>query len=60
MPTTRHGGAWGEEEVYLLLIIDLGTRWGEWLVSRPGRALAPGNGPPGTPRRKETTRKNKA
>jgi hypothetical protein len=24
----------------------LGTRWGEWSASRPGRALAPGKGPP--------------
>jgi hypothetical protein len=39
--------ALGGEEVYLLLILDLGTRWGgEWSASRPGRALAPGKGPP--------------
>jgi hypothetical protein len=25
---------------------DLGTRWSEWLASRPGRALPPGKGPP--------------
>jgi hypothetical protein len=31
--------------VYLLFILDLGTRWGEWSASRPGRALAPGKGP---------------
>jgi hypothetical protein len=37
-----HGG----EEVHLLLILDLGTRWGEWSASRPGRALAPGKNPP--------------
>jgi len=30
----------------LLLIHDLGTRWGEWSPSRPGRALPPGKGPP--------------
>jgi hypothetical protein len=30
----------------LVLIHDLGTRWGEWSASRPGRALAPGKGPP--------------
>jgi hypothetical protein len=34
----------GGEEVELLLILDLGTRWGEWLAPRPGRALAPGKG----------------
>jgi len=33
----------GRKEVQLLLI--LGTIWGEWSVSRPGRALAPGKGP---------------
>jgi hypothetical protein len=36
----------GGEEVYLLLIHDLGTSWGEWSASRPGRALPPGKGPP--------------
>jgi hypothetical protein len=35
-----------EEEVKLLLILDLGTRGGEWSTSRPGRALHPGKGPP--------------
>jgi hypothetical protein len=29
----------------LLLILDLGTRWGEWSASRPGRVLAPEKGP---------------
>jgi hypothetical protein len=38
--------ALGGEEVQLLLIHDLGTRWGEWSASRPGRALPPGKGPP--------------
>jgi hypothetical protein len=33
----------GGEEV---LILNLGTRWGEWSASRPGRALPPGKGPP--------------
>jgi hypothetical protein len=42
-PCRRQGG-----EGYFLLILDLGTRWGEWLTSRPGRALAPGKGPSGT------------
>jgi hypothetical protein len=41
-PWRRLGG----EEVELLLIHDLGTRWGEWSASRPGRALTPGKGPP--------------
>jgi hypothetical protein len=36
-----HGG----EEEKLLLILNLGTRWGEWSASRPGRALPPGKGP---------------
>jgi hypothetical protein len=27
-------------------LLDLGTRWGEWSASRPGRALPPGKGPP--------------
>jgi hypothetical protein len=35
----------GGEDVYLLLILDLGTRWGEWSASRPGRALPPGKVP---------------
>jgi hypothetical protein len=28
-----------------LLILYLGTRWGEWSASHPGRTLAPGKGP---------------
>jgi hypothetical protein len=36
----------GEEEVYLLLILNLGNRWGEWSASRPGRALPPVKEPP--------------
>jgi hypothetical protein len=32
--------------VSLLLILNLGTRWGEWSASRPGRALLPGKEPP--------------
>jgi hypothetical protein len=35
----------GGQEVYPLLILNLGTRWGEWSASRPGRALPPGKGP---------------
>jgi hypothetical protein len=45
-PATRHGCAWGQKSKPLLLILNLGTRWGEWLASRPGRALPPGKGPP--------------
>jgi hypothetical protein len=41
-PWRRLGG----EEIQLLLILDLGTRWGEWSASRPDRALPPGKGPP--------------
>jgi hypothetical protein len=38
--------AQGGEDVYLLLIHGLGTRWGGWSASRSGRALTPGKGPP--------------
>jgi hypothetical protein len=43
-PWRRLGG----EEVKLLPILDLGTRWGGWSATRPGRTLAPGKGTPGT------------
>jgi hypothetical protein len=43
-PWRRFGG----EEIQLLLILYLDTRWGEWSASRLVRALAPGKGPPGT------------
>jgi hypothetical protein len=36
----------GGEEVELLLILNLGTRWGEWSASRPCRALPPGKRTP--------------
>jgi hypothetical protein len=36
----------GGEEIKILLIHDLGTGWGEWSASRPGRDLPPGKGPP--------------
>jgi hypothetical protein len=46
-PTTRREGACGGRGgIQLLLILDLGTRWGEWSASRPGRALPPGKGLP--------------
>jgi hypothetical protein len=35
------------QEVQLLLIHDLGTRWGEWSMSSPA-ALSPGKRAPGT------------
>jgi hypothetical protein len=38
----------GAEGVYLLLILGLGTRWGEWSASRPVRAFTPGERTPGT------------
>jgi hypothetical protein len=45
-PATRHGGTWGERRYssysYLTSALDVG----EWLASRPGRALPPGKGPP--------------
>jgi hypothetical protein len=41
MPWRRLGG----EEIQLLLIHDIGTRWGECSASRPDRALLPGKGP---------------
>jgi hypothetical protein len=33
------------EEAYFLLILGLGTRWGEWSASRPDRALSLGKDP---------------
>jgi hypothetical protein len=36
----------GGEEIQLLLVLDLGTRWSEWSVLGSGPALAPGKGPP--------------
>jgi hypothetical protein len=41
--TTALGGIGSVARTHIL---DLGTRWGEWLASRLGRALAPGKGPP--------------
>jgi hypothetical protein len=46
VPQHTYGGAGGGEDVQLLLIHDLETRWGEWSSSRPGRALPPGTGHP--------------
>jgi hypothetical protein len=46
MSRYRHAGDKGGQDTQLLLILDLGTRWGERSASRPGRALTPGKGPP--------------
>jgi hypothetical protein len=35
----------GQKKILLLLFLDLGTKWGEWSASNPGRALAPGKDP---------------
>jgi hypothetical protein len=46
---SKAGGAMealGGREDIALLILDLGSRGGEWSASRPGRALLPGKGPP--------------
>jgi hypothetical protein len=37
-------------DVYLLLILNLSTRWGEWSVSHPDHNLSPGKGTPPPPR----------
>jgi hypothetical protein len=37
--------ALGGEDLYLLLVVDLGIRWGEWSASRLGRALPPEKDP---------------
>jgi hypothetical protein len=41
VPQHTCGGP-GGEDVWLLLIHNLGTKWGKWSASRPGRALPPG------------------
>jgi hypothetical protein len=38
--------ALGGEATKLLIVLDLGTRWGELSASRPGRSSIPGKGPP--------------
>jgi hypothetical protein len=42
----RHAGAKRERKYSFLLILDLGTRGGEWSASRPGSALPQGKGLP--------------
>jgi hypothetical protein len=44
-PTTRHEGACGERR-YSSSFSTSALDGGEWSASRPGRALAPGKGPP--------------
>jgi hypothetical protein len=45
-PTTRHGGAWGERRYSSYSFSTSALDGGQWSASRPGRALAPGKGPP--------------
>jgi hypothetical protein len=45
-PATRHGGAWGERKYSSYSFLTSALDGGEWSASRPGRALAPGKGPP--------------
>jgi hypothetical protein len=44
-PTTRQEGTWGEKMYSSYSFSTLALDGGEWSVSRPGRALAPGIGP---------------
>jgi hypothetical protein len=45
-PTTRHEGAWGKRRYSSYSYSTSALDGGEWSASRPGRALAPGKGPP--------------
>jgi hypothetical protein len=47
-PSTRHGGVWVERRYSSYSFTILALCGGEWSASRPGRALPPGKGPPGT------------
>jgi hypothetical protein len=47
-PTTCHAGAWGEKRYSSCSFSNLALDGGEWSVSSPGHALAPGKGPHGT------------
>jgi hypothetical protein len=42
----HHGGAWRERRYSLYSFSNSALERGEWSESRPGRALAPGRGPP--------------
>jgi hypothetical protein len=44
--TTRHEGAWGERKYSSNSFLTSALERGECSASRPGRALAPGKGPP--------------
>jgi hypothetical protein len=46
--STRHGGAWRERRYSSYSFTTSALDRGEWSASRPGRALPPGKGPPGT------------
>jgi hypothetical protein len=45
-PATRHGRAWGERRYSSHSFLTSALDGGEWLASRPGRALPPGKGHP--------------
>jgi hypothetical protein len=47
-PATRRGGAWVERRYSSYSFSTSALDGGEWSASRPGRALPPGKGPPGT------------
>jgi len=46
LPTTRHEGTWGERMYSSYSFSTSALDRGEWSAARPGRALAPGKGPP--------------
>jgi hypothetical protein len=48
IPSTRHGGAWGERRYSSYSFSTSALDGGEWSASRPGRAFTPGEGTPGT------------
>jgi hypothetical protein len=45
-PATCHGGAWGKRRYSSYSFLTSTLDGGEWLASRPGRALPPGKGSP--------------
>jgi hypothetical protein len=47
-PATRHGSAWGERRYSSYSFLTSALDGGEWSASRPGRALPPVKGTPGT------------
>jgi hypothetical protein len=48
IPSTRHGGAWGERRYSSYSFSTSALDGGEWSASRPGRAFTPGERTPGT------------